>query len=471
LGQQGCPYSIQLNQTLKLLYIYNQRMNHRNHHFAQPILLLGFLLSACQPIASTPEARIETPVLPVDTRSGLNESQETTTRLETASTPLPPLPPVDSDSDLCENDPNSLFITNCENGSLVITRKDDPRRLDIFFNREEIINSDAATIQAEVVSTPPDGQPLDQNQFGLYFSYEDGSVLAVRVSGQYFNFETWSAGESGLEVEYRTNRVFCPHLKPASQSNFLELDCGQLVCDLMVNGSLAGRIPPSTGSITSAGLFAAADWDQSFGRVAFTGFDINKASTNQPKASVFTLSDDLTADRGTFSARGLSGAFNQYEPDGFHFSPIVPFEFYSVRTGPSLADVSIEVDVLMEIAPGVSGSQFAGVACRSSQEGAYIATIKVDGTYTLFRDTPQRPLAVLARKASEAILPGRQTNTLRLDCGGDQIDFYINETQVASVTDTRFNVDFGRIGLYTKASGSPQEDAIVFSNLIIMELR
>jgi hypothetical protein len=414
---------------------------------------------------------METPVLPALSRPGPDESLQTATHPETAATPLPPLPPIDSDSALCESDPNSLFITNCDDGSLVITRKVDPRRVDIFFNREFTLLSDTAVIQAEVLSAPPESQPLDENQYGLYLAYQDGSTMAVRVTSQYFNFETWSEGDGGLEVEDKTNRVFSPHLQPAGQSNFLEFSCGQAACDLWVNGSLAGRIPQAAGSLIAAGLFTAADWDQRFGRVVFTGFNVDEIDPQQPDNPVYALSDPLTADHGTFAARGLSGAFNQYGKDGFRFSPIVPFEFYSVRTGPSLADVSIEVDVAMQISPGVSGSQFAGIACRSSQEGAYIATIKVDGTFTLFRDTPQRPLAVLARKASDAIFPGRQTNTLRLDCRGNQIEFYINGTQVASVTDTRFDVDFGRAGLYTKASGSPSEDAIVFSELLITELR
>jgi hypothetical protein len=149
----------------------------------------------------------------------------------------------------------------------------------------------------------------------------------------------------------------------------------------------------------------------------------------------------------------------------------VPFNFYSAATGPSLADISVEVTITMQIDPGVSGSQFAGVACRASQEGAYLAVIKVDGTYTLFRDTPKRPLAVLARKESDAILPGRESNRLRLDCRGDQIDFFINDTQVASVQDSRYNVSFGRAGLYTKAGSDPNENAIVFSDLLITELR
>ena len=125
----------------------------------------------------------------------------------------------------------------------------------------------------------------------------------------------------------------------------------------------------------------------------------------------------------------------------------------------------------MDIERGVSGSQFAGVVCRGSQEGSYMGVIKVDGTYTIFRDTPQRPLSVLAHKASDAILTGLAANKIRLVCRGKQIDLFINGEQVESLTDTRYNVNFGRAGLYTKASGDPTEDAIVFSDLSIIELR
>jgi hypothetical protein len=337
-------------------------------------------------------------------------------------------------------------------------------------SREVDFAADTVSIRTEVTSTPPEGLKLDQNQYGIYLINREGIYRAVRVSGQYFNFETWILKDDP-EIESRDNRVFSPLIKPAGQSNFLELACAEGLCELNINGQLAGRIPEGTSEITHAGLFAEAYWDQNFGQVTFSGFDFGEMDPNIPKSQVFSLSDDLTANHSTFSDRGLAGAFHSYATDGFHFSPVVPFNFYSAATGPSLADVSIEVTVTMEVDPGVSGSQFAGVACRASQEGSYMAVIKVDGIFTLFRDTPRRPLAVLARKASDAIQPGRESNRLRLDCRGDQIDFFINGIQVASVIDTRYNVSFGRVGLFTKAGGDPNEGSIVFSDLLISELR
>lgn len=428
------------------------------------------LNAACQPTLPTLEPRVETPALPVESTADASEPQDDNLQPETASYQMPVLPPINADSPLCEINPDNLLGPNCKNGGVTIIRTDDPRRIDVFFHRDVAFSADTVSIQAEVVSSPPDGLMLDQNQYGVYLIDHDGIYRVVRISGQYFNFETWSLDDE-LEIEDRYNRVFSPLLNSTEKSNFIDLSCYASTCELKINDQLAGRIHEGTAGVSYVGIFAAADWDQNFGRVIFNGFDYSDLEPDRSESQAFILLDDLTADHSNFSDRGLAGAFHSYEPDGFHFSPVVPFNYYSASTSPSLADASVEVTVTMEINPDVSGSQFAGVVCRSSQEGAYMAVIKVDGTYTLFRDTPQRPLAVLAHKASDAILPGRKANRLRLDCLGDQIDFFINGTQVASVTDTRYNISFGRAGLYTKAGRDPREDAIVFSDLLLSELR
>ena len=99
---------------------------------------------------------------------------------------------------------------------------------------------------------------------------------------------------------------------------------------------MAGRISEGIDGVAQAGIFTAEDWDYNFGRVTFEGFDVNVIDPNRTESQTFTLKDDLTANHGTFSDLGLAGAFNAYSSDGFHFSPIVPFNFYSARTGPSL---------------------------------------------------------------------------------------------------------------------------------------
>ena len=99
-----------------------------------------------------------------------------------------------------------------------------------------------------------------------------------------------------------------------------------------------------------------------------------------------------------------------------------------------------------------------------------MAVVRANGTYTIFRDTPKHPFAMLAEQPSEHIQIGEADNRLRLDCVGNQIDFYINGNLVESLTDSRYRLRFGRSGFFTKSGGSPDPDGIVFRDLVIDEI-
>jgi hypothetical protein len=250
----------------------------------------------------------------------------------------------------------------------------------------------------------------------------------------------------------------------------LRLDCSRAACDFFVNGTLVGR--SSTGlpaKISDIGIFATSGWDQRFGQVTFTRFSAFELPGKTP-IEPLNLGSALTSDEGLFASTGLSGAFHSYEADGFHFSPVIPFGYYSVKGGPALADMIVSADIKMEIQPGVSASRFAGLVCRASQSGMVAAVIRADGTYTVFRDTPRQPLAVLARGATDVLLPGLSENKLRLECRGSEIRFFINDALVESLNDTRYGLTFGRAGLFTKAGGDANPDAIVFRGFSVTEI-
>jgi hypothetical protein len=63
------------------------------------------------------------------------------------------------------------------------------------------------------------------------------------------------------------------------------------------------------------------------------------------------LEDKLHSKNGTFSQTGLSGAFHSYQDDGFHFSSVVPYDYYSVKAGPALDGTDISATVKMDIDP------------------------------------------------------------------------------------------------------------------------
>mgnify|MGYP007064306130 FL=1 len=96
---------------------------------------------------------------------------------------------------------------------------------------------------------------------------------------------------------------------------------------------------------------------------------IEALPADRPESQTFNLADDLKADHGTFSMMGLSGAFSDFEADGFHFSPVIPYGYYAAKAGPALRDVSVSATIEMDFSPGVPATQYGGVICRDSKIG------------------------------------------------------------------------------------------------------
>ena len=377
-----------------------------------------------------------------------------------------------SESEFCQSDEDGTAFNNvCKDGTLIVSQSKNRIRRDIFMHKYISVKAtELFSLEADISSFAADSLEIDQNQYGLYFIDQEGVYHAVHITGKYYNFETWSFEEE-FRITERYNLTFSPFIKPAGQRNHLRLVCTNKSCDFSVNGELTGRVPQLAGAVPSAvGFFTVSAWDQQFGHVHFESLEARALSENLPETQHYLLIDGLEEDTGTFTQMGLSGAFSSFEEDGFHFSPVIPFGYYAAKAGPSLADISVRVTVTMAVDPKKSSSRYAGLICRSSLEGMYMAVIRANGTYTIFRDTPTYPLTLMAERTSDAIKTGLSENELRLDCIGDQIDFYINQTRVESLTDSRLGLNFGRAGLFTKSGSEPDVNAVIFSNFSIEEI-
>ena len=429
---------------------------------------LALILAACAPAAEPP--RVVTP-MPAGTMPAA-PAAPTASLAPTRPPDLLPENALEPGGAFCLPEPTGEpFTLACGGGLAVIRESADRRKRDSYLLRSIPLDAGEITLSFSAVSQPADPSRLDENAFGLYFRDGAGNVRALRIRGGYFNFESWDIGDQ-LRVIERLNPSFSPAIRGANQANGFRLVCTPARCDLYANGEFIGRDPQGAqGGIREAGFFAASAWDERFGEVRLEDVWAGIPYLEEASQPPFALQDDLKVDRGTFSRIGLSGAFNDFESDGFHFSPVVPYGYYAARGGPSLADMSVEVTVRMEITPGRVATRYAGLVCRSSAEGMRMAVIRADGTYTIYRDTPGRAFAVLAKGISDAILPGLAENTLRLDCVGDEVAFYINDVLAASFTDARYNVSFGRAGLFTKAGGESDPDAVVFSDFSLAEVR
>jgi hypothetical protein len=442
------------------------------HIFLFLILASCFIFVACQPNKPLPETLIQTPVFPASKTTEATPTKIAVPKKAVNHGELLATDTFGNTSPLCGAEPDtSAFTLNCSNEELGISQSGNRRKLDVFLFRDFPIQTGSFSLEVETLSMAAQSVRSDQNSYGIYFLNESGQYRALRVSAQYFDFETWSVN-GNVQIKENTNLAFSPFIKPAGQNNTLRLDCSTEGCKFFANGNMVGSLQNGiNGKVKAVGFFAESDWNKKFGQVSFKNLQVFTLPNDQNNSQLFSIEEPLTSGSVIFTGTGLSGAFNRYEVDGFHFSPVVPYGTYAVKGGPALGNMSVEVTVKMEINPNVSSSRYAGVVCRSSLEGMVMAVVRGDGTYTIFRDSPQRPFALLAEKASEVILPGFVENKLRLDCIGDQIDFYINNAQVESLTDTRYGLRFGRAGLFTKAGGTPDADAVIFSNFSITEVR
>lgn len=433
--------------------------------------MVFILISACSP--GQPTLPPEAP----PTETLLEKEPEATPTAAATATTSPSLIGLASifsgESPFCAPEvAESAFTSVCAEGALTVHQKDSRRRVDILMLREiTTTHNGPFVLTADILSEPAEGVEMDQNQYGLVVVDGEGMRHALRIRGKYFDWETWSM-EGEIKTSQRYNHSYSPFIHPAGQENNFRIQCTEERCDLFINQEFTARLPNEMplGSY-ALGVFTASDWDEQFGQVKFMSFQAQPLPSEQTQPQPITIRDDLSSDGGTFSQMGLSGAFNSFEADGFHFSPVIPYGYYAVKANPSFADVSVSAIVHMQIDPQKSSSQYGGLICRSSQEGMYMAVIRADGTYSIFRDTPPQQFALLAERSSEYIRSGAADNELRLECIADQINFYINDHLVESLRDTRYGLQFGRVGLYTKAGGTPDQDAIVFRNFQIEEIQ
>ena len=435
----------------------------------QAIIIFSFFLAACSAPAETQVAKISPDPTQNPTYSPTVTAEKPT---ETPNNTMLSKKMVNESSPLCSlEEAGSQFILSCADNMIVIKQGENRRGMDIILIREIDVDTFGFTLKANITSEPADPSRLDKNQSGFYFETDEGRRFALRIEGQYFNFEEWT-NVNGKERTIALNQSYAPTLFSAGRVNSVQLTCIPDNCDLFANGTLVGRLPlEQFNSISTIGLFAASPWDERFGTVTIADLTIEDLAATRPETQPFMLVDDLTADNGIFSQLGLSGAFSDFEQDGFHFSPVIPYGYYSAKTGPALRNVSVRASVEMDFSPGVPATQYGGVICRASNEGMVAAVLRANATYTIYRDALRRKFAVLATNTVDNIAEGRSAHLIRLDCVDDTISFFIDGERVESFTDDRYGIQYGRSGFFTKAGGVAYSDAIIFSDLEIREIR
>jgi hypothetical protein len=135
--------------------------------------------------------------------------------------------------------------------------------------------------------------------------------------------------------------------------------------------------------------------------------------------------------------------------------------------GLSFTDAAVEVDAAQVGGPD---NNLFGVVCRySDPEHFYFFALSSDGYYGIgkMNDGRMELIDMQAFEPSEAILRGKQTNHIRVECAGDALSLYANGQKLVEVQDADYSR--GDAGLIAGTLEMPGTD-ILFDNFAVRKV-
>jgi hypothetical protein len=153
-----------------------------------------------------------------------------------------------------------------------------------------------------------------------------------------------------------------------------------------------------------------------------------------------------------------------YDGGGYRILVRQPkFNFWSVPEK-NFKDVRVEVDAIKLNGPDENRM---GLMCRYARGDYYFFVISNDGYYAIgkFLGGMTLLLGQTEMQSASAIQTGTM-NHLRADCLGNTLTFYVNFTQVASVTDS--DLPSGDVGVLAGAFTQPGVD-VLFDHFVVLQ--
>jgi hypothetical protein len=189
------------------------------------------------------------------------------------------------------------------------------------------------------------------------------------------------------------------------------------------------------------------------------------APSSMPQGDVYYQDDFSNSASGWDRATGADGVTDYAGGMYRIFSATPDYYMWATAHRDFPNDVRIDVDVTKKA--GADQDVF-GVLCRYRDEkNFYILMISGDGQAGIAKRTSGSDLTMLSgtsMKTDPSIHPGPTANHLRADCVGDKLSLYVNDTLVASATDSDFSG--GDAGLWLGNYDRPGTD-LYFDNFIV----
>lgn len=178
-----------------------------------------------------------------------------------------------------------------------------------------------------------------------------------------------------------------------------------------------------------------------------------------------TFMDDFSNHQNGWKVFVTDTGIVHYDQDSFRIMILEDNADYWTTPGLTLKDTVTDVDAIKLTGPG---DNLYGLVCRWQNPNNYYAfQVSSDGYYGIIRvkEGVRQVISDVNLQTSPVIQQGTDVNHLRVDCVGDQLTFYVNWEQVASVQDDSFTQgDVGMIASTLKKSGTD----VRFDNFIVI---
>lgn len=182
---------------------------------------------------------------------------------------------------------------------------------------------------------------------------------------------------------------------------------------------------------------------------------LSQSRSDLPPGSII-FQDDFSDENSGWNRAATDGGESDYADGMYRILVNLPDTDIWALSGVDLADVSVEATALK--VGGDRDNRF-GLVCRADDQGNfYTFIISSDGFWGIgkVRGADYGLVDMDTMYPSEAIRQGSATNTLRADCWGDTLAFYVNGQKLAEVQDSEFTT--GDVGFIAGSYGSPGVD-------------
>lgn len=153
-----------------------------------------------------------------------------------------------------------------------------------------------------------------------------------------------------------------------------------------------------------------------------------------------------------------------YADGGYQVESMIESEYMWGVAGQNFSDIQIDVDAAVRQTVE-DGYDAYGVDCRLQENGdGYGFRITSDGWVTISKYVDMESSALVEWFESDAVIMGGGSNHLTAICNGNNLQFLVNGTMVADVTDDTFTS--GDIAL-SVVGFNPGTVSVLFDNVIV----